>query len=68
VFTIYDYPDGGGGSRPTGVTVTYGTTPAKTVVRDTTHSYSYSAGDLLVVLYTTESSETLANCTASFVY
>jgi len=68
VFTIYDYPNGGGGSRPTGVTVTYGTTTAKTVVRDTAHSYAYSAGDLLVVLYTTEANETLANCTASFVY
>ena len=68
VFTIVDYPNGGGSSRPTGVTVTYGAAPAKTVVRDTTHSYSYAAGDLLVVLYTTESSETLANCAASFLY
>ncbi len=68
VFTIYDYPNGGGGSRPTGVSVTYGTTPAKTSVRDTMHSYAYSAGDLLVVQYSTQANETLANCTASFIY
>ena len=68
VFSLYDYPNGGGASRPTGVTVTYGTTTAKTVVRDTTHSYAYSAGDLLVLLYSTQANETLANCTASFFY
>ncbi len=68
VFALYDYPNGGGASRPTGVTVTYGTKAAKTVVRDTTHSYAYSAGDLLVLLYSTQANETLANCAASFVY
>ncbi len=67
-FSIYDYPNGGGGPRPTGVTVTYGTTPSQTVIRDTTHSYSYAAGDLLVVLYTTAPGETLANCSASLLY
>lgn len=68
VFSIYDYPNGGGDSRSTGVTVTYGTTAAKTVVLDREHSFAYSAGDLLIVLYTTQANETLANCTASFVY
>jgi hypothetical protein len=67
-FTIVDFPNGGGGPRPTGVSVTYGTTPAQTVVRDTTHSYAYAAGDLLVVQYATSPGETLANCSASFVY
>ncbi len=68
VFSLYDYPNGGGASRPTGVTVTYGTTAARTVVRDTTHSYAYAPGDLLVLVYSTQANETLANCTASFFY
>jgi hypothetical protein len=68
VFTVYDFPNGGGGPKPTSVSVTYGTTTAKTVVRDTTHSFAYTAGDLLVVLYSTQANETLANCAASFVY
>jgi len=68
VFSVYDYPNGGGGPRSTGVTVTYGTTASKTVVRDTAHSFAYAAGDLLAVLFSTQANETLANCTASFLY
>lgn len=68
VFTLYDYPNGGGEAINTGLTVTYGTTAAKNVVRDTTHTHSYSAGDRFVVTYTTKANETLANCNASFVY
>jgi hypothetical protein len=67
-FKIVDFPNGGGAPRATGVSVTYGTTPAQTVVRDTTHSFSYQAGDLLVVEYSTAQAETLANCSASFLY
>jgi len=68
VFSIVDFPNGGGAPRQTGVSVTYGTTSAQTVVRDTAHSFAYQAGDLLVVEYSTSPAETLANCSASFLY
>jgi len=67
-FKIVDFPNGGGAPRQTGVSVTYGTTSAQTVVRDTAHSFAYQAGDLLVVEYSTSPAETLANCSASFLY
>lgn len=52
----------------TGITVTYGTTSGNTVVQDTTHTYNYAVGDLIQVRFTTQASETLATCTASFNY
>jgi hypothetical protein len=69
VFTIFDAPSGTAytGSS-TGITVTYGTTAANTMVQDTTHTYNYAVGDMITVRFTTQASETLGGCTASFNY
>lgn len=68
VFTIYDTAVGTSTNSATPVTVTYGTTTANAIVADSTHTYSPNAGDILSVRYTTQASETLANCSASFEY
>ncbi len=68
VFTLLDYPNGSGTATVTPVTVTYGTTSTNTVMQDTTHTYNYAAGDHLAVRFTTQASETLANCSVSFNY
>lgn len=57
VFTLVD----GGGN--TSLTCTTGT---GTTCSDTTHGPAVSAGDLLLVQFTTQIGETLANCAASF--
>ena len=71
VFTVWDYPSGtapGGTPTNTGLTITYGTTTANTIMQDTTHTYTYAAGDAIVVSFTTQASETLGGCMASFNY
>ncbi len=50
------------------VTLTYGTTPADTVVQDTVHSFAVTPGTLVAIKYTTQASEVLANCAGSFTY
>ena len=52
----------------TGLTLTYGTAAANTIVRDTTDTYAYSAGDTLQVRVATQASETLASCIVSMNY
>jgi hypothetical protein len=68
VFTLYDVAAGGSTATSTDLTVTYGTTTANRLVQDTTHSYPYTAGDTFYLQFTTQASETLANCNVSFVY
>lgn len=56
---------------PTGLTLTYGnatSTPANTVVSDTTHTFNYSDGDILTTAITTQATETLASCNVSVDY
>lgn len=67
VFTIFDSPSGSGGAA-TPITLTYGAATAGTFVQDNLHTANYAAGDLITVRYTTQASETLANCTVSFRY
>jgi hypothetical protein len=67
VFTVWDAPSGGSNAATT-LTVTYGTTTAGTVLQDTTHTPSYAAGDLISVRFSTQASETLANCTVAVQY
>lgn len=57
-----------GSASNSSLTVTYGTTAANTVMQDTTHTLAYSAGYRIAIKFTTQGSETLANCTASFNY
>jgi hypothetical protein len=71
VFNIYDTPSGtsfAGTGTATGLTVTYGTTAADTAVYDNTHTYAYAKGDYIIVKFTSQASETLANCSVSFNY
>jgi hypothetical protein len=68
VFTVYDAPDLNGTLVTTPITVTYGTAASATLVQDLVDTYSYAKGDRLLVKYTTQASETLANCTVSFNY
>lgn len=73
VFSIWDLPSGRAMSGAdsgtnTGITVTYGTTNADTALFDSTHTFSYSKGDLLRVQFTTQANETLGDCEASFNY
>jgi hypothetical protein len=73
VFSVWDEPSGvtmtGAGSGvDTGLTVTYGTTPANTAVFDSVHTFAYSKGDLLRIQFTTQGNETLGDCQASFNY
>ncbi len=57
---VFTLQDGGAG---TALTCTTGTT---TTCNDTTHSVAVSAGDALLIGFTTGAGETLANCAASF--
>lgn len=66
VFTLSDLRAGTNTVTP--LTVTYGTTAAGTMLQDTTHTYAYLAGDMLRLNFTTQASETLANCDVSFNY
>ena len=73
VFSIWDLPSGTALSGPdsgvnTGVTVTYGTTPANTTVFDRAHRFAYHEGDLLRIQFTTAPHESLGDCTAAFNY
>ena len=68
VFTIWRAPNGNTTSSATSITVTYGTTTPGTVVQDTTHTQSYSAGDLVSLRFTTQASEPLGTCAVSFEY
>jgi hypothetical protein len=73
VFRIWDLPSGTALSGAdsgvdTGLTVTYGTVMANTTLFDTTHTFSYSKGDLLRIQFTTQQNETLGYCEASFNY
>lgn len=73
VFSIWDLPSGVAMSDAksgvnTGVSVTYGTAKANTTLFDTNHAFTYSKGDLLRIQFTTQPSETLGNCEASFNY
>lgn len=67
VFTVLDTPSGGV-RVATGLTVTFGLATNNTSVQDTTHSFTYAAGDLLQVNFTTQAAETLGNCSVSFAY
>jgi hypothetical protein len=66
VFTLSDLRNGANTVTP--LTVTYGTTTGGTMVQDTTHIYGYLPGDMIRVNYTTQATETLANCDVSFNY
>ncbi len=73
VFTLWDLPGGTSYSGAesgvnTGVTVTYGTTPADAPVFDRTHTFAYHEGDLLRIQVTTAPDETLGDCSAAFNY
>jgi hypothetical protein len=73
VFSIWELPSGTAMSGPeagvnTRLTVTYGTAKANTTQFDSTHTFAYSKGDLLRIQFTTQQSETLGNCEASFDY
>lgn len=52
----------------TAVALTYGNPTAGTLVQDTTHSATYAAGDMITIRFTTQASETLGACSASFNY
>jgi O-antigen ligase len=73
VFSIWDLPSGSALSGAdsgvnTGVTVTYGTTPANTTVFDRAHRFAYHEGDLLRIQFTTAPHESLGDCKAAFNY
>jgi hypothetical protein len=68
VFAVYDVPSGTTTATNTGVTLAYGTTTATTVLYDNMHTYGYSKGDILQIRFTTQASETLAECNVSFNY
>ena len=68
VVSSYSAPDLNGTLVTTPITVTYGTAASATLVQDLVDTYSYAKGDRLLVKYTTQASETLANCTVSFNY
>ncbi len=74
-FTLWDLPSGvamrdATSGVNTGLSVTVGNSAAnvnKTLI-DSAHSFNYAAGDMLRIQFTTEASETLSDCTASFNY
>jgi hypothetical protein len=70
VFTLLDAPSGTafGSATNTGVTVTFGTGPADTVKYDNTHTFTYAKGDMIFMSISTQASETLATCSASYNY
>jgi hypothetical protein len=70
-FTLYDAPAGtaSSGGTSTGITVTYGLTPANSTTTDNTHTYTYADGDMIQIKGTTYATgETLADCSISFEY
>lgn len=67
VFSVEDRPSGGG-AVVTPITLTYGTTTAGTTIEDTTHVYSYAAGDLIQIFFSTQPTDTLANCMVALQY
>lgn len=68
VFTLLDAPPGTAfaSATNTGITVTFGTHTANSVQSDTTHSFGYNAGDMIFLIITTQPSETLTTCSASY--
>ncbi|MFZ1083372.1 MAG: hypothetical protein WAN35_00250 [Terracidiphilus sp.] len=74
-FTVWDLPSGtamldASSGINTGLTVTVGNSAAnanKTLI-DGSHTFTYAAGDMMRVQFTTEAHETLSDCTASFNY
>jgi hypothetical protein len=74
-FTVWDLPSGtamldASSGVNTGLTVTVGNSAAKANITsiDSAHTFSYAAGDMIRIQFTTEASETLSDCTASFNY
>jgi hypothetical protein len=67
VFTISDQPSGRKPAK-TPITLTYGQTPAGTVLTDTNHIADYAPGDLITVSFTTQAKETLGTCAVAFNY
>jgi hypothetical protein len=74
-FTVWDLPSGtamldASSGVNTGLTVTVGNSAAKAnrTLIDSVHTFSYAAGDMIRIQFTTEASETLSDCTASFNY
>jgi hypothetical protein len=65
VFTIYTQAVGAATMSSSALTATYGTATAQSIVQDTTHTVSLNAGDIFQIRYTTQASETLANCSVS---
>jgi hypothetical protein len=73
VFTIWDLPAGTAMSSAssgveTGLTITYGTRKENMALFDTSHTFTYTKGDLLRIQFTTQAKETLGDCVASFNY
>jgi len=74
-FTVWDLPSGAAMSNAvsginTGLIITIGNAAGnanKTLI-DTRHTYTYAAGDMIRIQFTTQANETLADCTASFNY
>jgi lysophospholipase L1-like esterase len=66
VFTMYDVHKGA--ASPTSLSITYGTTTASTMVSDASDTYNYAAGDIINVGFSTQASETIGICMASFNY
>lgn len=72
-FRIWNTPSGAAitgadSGRDTGIGIVYGTALANTTLFDSTHSFSYSKGDLLRLQFTSQANETLGDCEASFSY
>jgi hypothetical protein len=67
VFTVYRF-DTSGATHALTSTVTYGTATANSLVVDSTHTDALTAGDLVYVRFTTQATETLANCDVGFNY
>ena len=74
-FTVWDLPSGSPMSNAssginTGLSVIIGNSPANAnrTILDTTHSFSYAAGDMIRIQFTTGANEALSDCTAAFNY
>jgi hypothetical protein len=68
VVNVYRTPSGSSSHTATALTVPYGTTTANTVLQDTTHTTSYSIGDIITIGLLTQASTTIGGCSASFAY
>lgn len=70
VFTLFDAPSGTAytSATNTGIAVTYGTGPGNTTKFDNTHTFTYAKGDMILINISTQASETLATCSASYNY